>query len=299
MKRRAIISSLGALLFSAAAAVGISRWVSVSSRGGPAPLRRLVSLTPAITETVLALGGGAQLIGVSNYCLLPEGLKLPRLGSSLTPSFEAIAGLRPSLILCDDSAGAKRQELAAIAKCEVLPWLTLPEVVASIRRIGLLLGQAAAGDALAERMNSRLSQKPPPGAPRVLLLLSYDPDRPAEIWFIRQNSLHGAALSAAGATNAVAHDVAGLPRLSVEELIQLDPDEVLIIPPPGSTLEVRRRLLTAFNALAPLRAVKDGKVGVVSTASQSVGPSILELSDALASMLQKMAGPRPVSGFVE
>ena len=299
MKRRAIISSLGALLFSAGAAVGISRLAAKKLGTGNAGAARLVSLTPAITETVLALGGVAQLVGVSNYCVLPQGLKLPRLGSSLTPSFEAIAGLRPSLILCDDSAGAKRHELAALAKCEVLPWLTLPEVVSSIRRIGQLLGQAAAGDALAERLNSRLSQKPPPSAPRVLLLLSYDPDRPAEIWFIRQNSLHGAALSAAGATNAVARDVAGLPRLSIEELIQLDPDEVLIIPPPGATLEVRRRLLTAFNALAPLRAVKDGKVGVVSTASQSVGPSILELSDALASMLQKMAGPRPVSGFVE
>jgi len=258
-----------------------------------------VSLTPAITETVLALGGAAQLVGVSDYCILPEGLKLPRLGSSLTPSFEAIAGLRPALILCDDSAGAKRRELSAIAPCQVLPWLTLSEVVKSTRDIGQVLGKEAAGNALAESLNGRLSRRPPPGAPRTLLLLSYDPDRPADIWFIRRNSLHGAALAAAGAENAVAHDVAGLPRLSVEELIKLDPDDVLIIPPPGSTLELRQRLVAAFNALAPLRAVKAGKVGVVTGASQSVGPSILGLVDALAAMLQKMAGPRPVSGFVE
>ena len=258
-----------------------------------------MSLTPAITETVLALGGAAQLVGVSDYCILPEGLKLPRLGSSLTPSFEAIAGLRPALILCDDSAGAKRRELSAIAPCQVLPWLTLSEVVKSTRDIGQVLGKEAAGNALAESLNGRLSRRPPPGAPRTLLLLSYDPDRPADIWFIRRNSLHGAALAAAGAENAVAHDVAGLPRLSVEELIKLDPDDVLIIPPPGSTLELRQRLVAAFNALAPLRAVKAGKVGVVTGASQSVGPSILGLVDALAAMLQKMAGPRPVSGFVE
>jgi ABC-type Fe3+-hydroxamate transport system substrate-binding protein len=297
VNRRAILSSLGALLFSAGAAVGISRLAA--KKLGQVGTRRLVSLTPAITETVLSLGGSTQLVGVSNYCVLPASLKLPRLGSSLTPSFEAIAGLRPSLILCDDSAGAKRQELAAIAKCEILPWLTLPEVVQSTRRIGQLLGQGPAGDALAERLHSRLSRQPPAGAPRVLLLLSYDPDRPAEIWFIRQNSLHGAALGAAGAQNAVAHDVPGLPRLSVEQLIELDPDVVLIIPSPGATLELRKRLLTAVSALAPLRAVKEGKVGVVNGASQSVGPSILELSDALAAMLRKMAGPPPVSGFVE
>ena len=295
MKRRALLGSAAALLLSC-------RGGTDSSRGVPAPLQataRLVSLTPAITETVLSLGGAAQLVGVSDYCILPEGLRLPRLGSSLTPSFEAIAGLRPSLILCDDSAGAKRRELAALARCQVLPWLTLPEVVKSTRDIGQVLGKEAAGNALAESLNGRLSRRSPPGAPRALLLLSYDPDRPADIWFIRRNSLHGAALAAAGAENAVDHDVAGLPRLSVEELIKLDPDDVLIIPPPGSTLELRQRLVSAFSALAPLRAVKAGRVGVVTGASQSVGPSILGLVDALAAMLQKMAGPRPVSGFVE
>jgi len=295
VKRRALLGSAAALLLSC-------RGGTDSSRGVPAPLQataRLVSLTPAITETVLSLGGAAQLVGVSDYCILPEGLRLPRLGSSLTPSFEAIAGLRPSLILCDDSAGAKRRELAALARCQVLPWLTLPEVVKSTRDIGQVLGKEAAGNALAESLNGRLSRRSPPGAPRALLLLSYDPDRPADIWFIRRNSLHGAALAAAGAENAVDHDVAGLPRLSVEELIKLDPDDVLIIPPPGSTLELRQRLVSAFSALAPLRAVKAGRVGVVTGASQSVGPSILGLVDALAAMLQKMAGPRPVSGFVE
>jgi len=63
----------------------------------------------AIDLAVLALGGAQKLVAVSNYCQLPPGLQLPRVGSSLTPSFEAIAGLRPSLILCDGSAGAKYQ----------------------------------------------------------------------------------------------------------------------------------------------------------------------------------------------
>ena len=297
MNRRAIISSLGALLFSAGAAVGVSKLLGHKSVASGS--RRIVSLTPAITETVLALGGERQLVGVSNYCKLPPNLELPRLGSSLTPSFEAIAGLRPSLILCDDSAGAKRQELAAISKVEVLPWLTLREVEGSIRRIGQVLDQRLAGDALAERLSLRLSREPPRDAPRVLLLLSYDPDRPADIWFIRPNSLHGAALQSAGARNAVDHAVNGLPRLSVEQLIALDPDEVLIIPPPGSTLEQRQKMLSAFNALAPLRAVKDARVGVLKDATQSVGPSILELVESLAAMLRKMAGPRPISGFVE
>lgn len=295
MNRRAIIGAAGALLLSTGAAIGVSRLSARRSEQGGG----VVSLTPAITETVVSLAGVGQLIGVSDYCKLPGGAQLPRLGSSLTPRFEAIAALRPALILCDDSAAAKSKELSALAETRVLPWLTLNEVTGSIRRIGQLLGQRPAGDALAQRLRERLSKPPPADAPRVLLLLGYDPDRPAELWFIRRNSLHGAALAAAGARNAVDRDVPGLPRLSVEELIRLDPDQVLVIPPPGSSLAARQAILRAINELSPLRAVKEARVGVLTGATQSVGPSILELVDSLARMLQKMTGPRPTGGFVE
>jgi iron complex transport system substrate-binding protein len=180
----------------------------------------------------------------------------------------------------------------------VLPWLTLPEVVQSTRRLGQLVEQSHAADALALELQTRLSRVPPVEAPRVLLLLSYDPDRPAELWFIRPNSLHGAALTAAGARNAVSHDVPGLPRLSVEELLKLDPDQVLILQPPGAPLERKRKMLTALSALAPLRAVKENAIGVVD-GTQSVGPSILQLVDELANILKRMTLARPVGGIVE
>lgn len=287
MNRRAIVGSLGALLFSAGAAIGVSRLAARMPRKEPG--RRLVSLTPAITETVLALDARSQLIGVSDYCQLPAGLELPRLGSSLTPHLEAIAALRPSRILCDGSAGTKSQELSALALCDVLPWLTLADVTASIRRLGQIVGQENAGNVLAQRLHDRLSQAAPPDAPRVLLLLSYDADRPAELWFIRRNSLHGAALAAGGVRNVVDYDVPGLPRLSVEELIRLDPDQVYIMPPPGASLEAAQKLLAAFRGLSPLRAVKNGKVGILNGATSSVGPSILDLVDAVTRMRQSMA----------
>jgi iron complex transport system substrate-binding protein len=296
VNRRAIIGSLGALLFSAGAAVGVGRLVAKKPK--PDGARRLVSLSPAITETLLVLGGSSQLVAVSDFCTLPASLKLPRVGSALTPNYEAIAGLRPSLILSDDSAGAKQRELGAIAKCEVLPWLTLNDVVESIRQLGKLIDEGLAADALAQHLKIRLSNPPPLGAPRVLLLLSYDPDRPAELWFIKRNSLHGAALTAAGARNAIDRDVPGLPRLSVEELIKIDPDQVFILPPPGATLAHKQQMLAAFSALAPLRAVKESRIGIVN-GTQSVGPSIIELTDALANLIKKMAEPRPVGGIIQ
>lgn len=296
MNRRALIGSLGALLFSASAAIGISRLAA--RRAGAARSNELVSLTPAITETLFALGAGRNLVAVSDYCQLPPGVELPRVGSSLTPSYEAIARLAPSLILSDDSAGAKRRELAAIAPCEVLPWLTLPEVVKSTERLGQVTGHASAARALALELHQRLSRQPASDAPRAFVLLSYDPDRPAELWFVRRNSLHGAAVGAAGMHNAVARDVQGLPRLSVEELLQIDPDLLVIITPPGTSIEQKRKQVAALGALTPLRAVARHQVAVVE-ATQSVGPSILGLVDKLASVLPKLQTPAPALGFIE
>lgn len=295
MNRRALVSSLGALLFSAGAAIGVSR---LAAKKGKASSGRLVSLAPAITETVIALGALEQLGAVSNYCVLPPGVSLPRIGSSLTPAFEAIAGLHPSLILCDDSAGSKQRELTALARTEIFPWLTLDEVVSSTRRLGQVVGKALEGAALAGRLEERLSRPPPPGAPRALLLLSYDPDRPAELWFIRPNSLHGAALAAAGARNAIEHDVKGLPQLSVEQLIRLDPDQVLIIPTPGASAENKRRMLDSFRAIAPLKSVRDDRIGVVA-GTQAVGPSILQFTDALTELVRELNEPHPAGGIIQ
>ncbi|HVY30475.1 MAG TPA: ABC transporter substrate-binding protein [Polyangiaceae bacterium] len=296
MNRRALVASLGALLFSAGAAVGISRLAA--KKPGKSGNGRLISLAPAITETVITLNALDQLVAVSNYCVLPPGAKLPRIGSSLTPSFEAIATLHPSLILCDDSAGSKQKELSALARTEIFPWLTLDEVTESTRRLGKVLGQELAADALAQQLEMRLSRKSPPDAPRALLLLSYDPDRPAELWFIRPNSLHGAALASAGVRNVINRDVKGLPQLSVEQLIQLDPDMVLIIPTPGATPENKRKMLDAFRALAPLKAVKDDRLGVVD-GTQAVGPSILQFADSLRALVQRLSGPHPVGGIIQ
>jgi iron complex transport system substrate-binding protein len=146
--------------------------------------------------------------------------------------------------------------------------------------LGRALGKHAAADALAAKLDARLSRPPPAGAPRVLLLLSYDARRPRQLWFIKRNSLHGAALSAAGARNAVDRDVPGLPKLNVEELVALSPDLVLILLPPGAGVDRHGELIRAFGEAVPLEAAKKGRVATVD-GTLSVGPSILQLVDAL------------------
>ncbi len=251
---------------------------------------RVVSLAPAVTETLLALDATEHLVGVSQYCRGPLEA-LPRVGTAITPQLEAIARLRPTLIVSSLVAGGQLQPLSRLAPTRELPWLHLHEVVASIRELGALVGREQEGGELADRVAQTLSASPPEDAPRVLLVMSYGDTGSNEVWFIRRNSLHGALLHAAGGRNAVAADVAGQPRMSVEELLRTDPEQIVLVVDSEQVSEAEaRRRLRGLLALEPLGAVRDGKIGLLRAPNPlSVGPNILDLVEPLRQELERLA----------
>jgi ABC-type Fe3+-hydroxamate transport system substrate-binding protein len=258
----------------------------------PAPAQqpgapRIVSLAPGITDTLFAIGAGSQVVARSDYCdYPPEVIAIPAVGTSLTPSYEAISRLTPTLILGEDNAAARLTELQGVGRTRLLPWLALDEVIASTRELGRLTGQSAKADELANRMQARLAVAAPPDGPRVLLVIGNRPDKLDEIWFIRDNSLHGAALRAAGARNAVPEAVSGLPRLSLERLLSLDPDAIFVLALPG---KAQVNQLDGFRKLTPLRAVAKNQLAVIEAPEAYVhGPRILLLVDRLEQALKKL-----------
>jgi ABC-type Fe3+-hydroxamate transport system substrate-binding protein len=249
-----------------------------------------VSLSPAITETLFAIGAGEQLVGVSDYCNYPEAAKkLPRTGTALTPGYEAIVRLSPTLILCEAAASAPRRELTALGVTKFIPWLSLEDIVASTRLLGALTAQAAAADVLATKLWDGLAVAEAPNGPRVLVVLGEGTGKLSEIYFIKQNSIHGAALRAAGARNAVAGDVPGVPRLSIEELLRLDPDAIIVLVAPTPSAASDADILHDYQALEPLTARKNQRIVVLkSDEAFANGPRILTLSEQLKQKLAEL-----------
>jgi iron complex transport system substrate-binding protein len=256
---------------------------------------RLVSLAPAVTETLYSIGAGEKLVGVSDYCdYPPEATRLPKLGTGITPNYEAIARLEPTLIVTEANVSSHTDQLRNIAPTRALPWLTLKDVVGSVRELGTLSGRSEAAGTLAERLEQSLGTPPPADGPRVLLVLGYAPGELREVWFIRKNSLHGAALHAAGARNAVERDIAGAPRLSLQELLAVDPDVIIIL---NRHARLGQALLDDFQKLGPLSAVKSGRISVLTSADPFAnGPRILDFWAALRKELLKMSEPRQDGG---
>jgi iron complex transport system substrate-binding protein len=283
MRRHSEIARRWALAAAIVAVAGSRAWATAE----PEPAR-IVSLAPSITETLYAIGAGEQLVGISDFCPPPEGRELPRTGSSLRPSYEAIARLRPTLIVGEQNASTPQRALATVAPTRLLPWLTLDEIAAGVGDLGRLAGREAAAAALAQRLLSELRVEPAANAPRALLVIGGDFGTLDDLVFIRRNSLHGAALEAAGARNAVAADVHGAPRLALERVFRLDPDVIIVL---SSTLAADAAL-APWRRLGSLRAVREGRLAALAVASLSNGPSVLDLRTRLAAVIGGMTGGR-------
>jgi iron complex transport system substrate-binding protein len=292
LDRRSVLAGLAGL---AVAGVGGFALTRLGPSGAPTATGgvpgRIVSLSPQLTETVFALGAASRLVGRSPYCTLPpEAVALASVGTALTPEVEAIVRLRPDLVLAEATTSIALDGLASVLQVERLPWLTAAEAAGSIRTLGARLGVAAGG--LAARFAAL--DLPPAAGPRALVLLGVDEVAKGRAWFVKDGTLHGAALAAAGLSNAVPGPVPGPPELSVERLVAADPDLILVLEAsPKVDAEGEPVAAQALAALAPvLRAVRERRVAVLSGPEVlSSGPSILALPQRLAGTARALGVP--------
>ena len=283
-----------------AVAVAVAAVVGLASSPGcakdhPAPAgdgrTRIVSLSPAMTETLFAIGAGADVVGRTEYCdYPPEVLKLPTAGTSLRPGYEAIVRLAPTLIVGQATKDAPLADLQRIAPTHLLPWLTVADICAGMRELGRLTGHLDAAEALARRYQEELSVPAPMDGPRVLLVIEGTPGRLDEIYYLRQNSVHGACLNAAGARNAMPEPVLGVPPvMGIEKLIAVDPDVVIVLAAHPLSPAERDQILKDWRALPMLAAVKRDRVRVVDGHDFYVdGPRMLRLVPILRDALRSM-----------
>lgn len=75
--------------------------------------RRIVSLVPAVTEMLFAIGAGGRLVAVSSFDTYPPEVEgLTRVGALLDPDLERIFALTPDLVVLYGSQGELRAQLA-------------------------------------------------------------------------------------------------------------------------------------------------------------------------------------------
>ena len=106
-----------------------------------APPRRIVSLNPATTELLFAIGAGARVVGRTKYDLWPDSARLvPNVGAGMQPNLEAVLARHPDLVVLYAS-GADRASAERLTAAGVPTAAFRIDKIRDFRRVTLLLGQ--------------------------------------------------------------------------------------------------------------------------------------------------------------
>lgn len=207
-----------------------ARGVSVRLARPPA---RVVSLAPSITEIVYLLGQEGRLAGVTRFCNFPpQAESLPRVGGVTDPDIERIVAARPDLVLCTVD-GNPRERVRVVEETGIPVFAIGPQdlagIFAAIEQVGALLGvpgkarsEAAALRARASRV-SRAARHARGPSPRVLFVVSTSP-----VIAAGKETFLDELVRAGGGRNAASGYAGRYPRLSVEDLLALRPDVILV-----------------------------------------------------------------------
>jgi len=280
------------LALSVCLAVAGPRTAHVSAQAAVKSPTRIVSLVPATTEMLFAMGAGDRLVGVGTYDRFPpEVARLPKLGGLLDPNIEQLIALRPDLVIVYETQTELRRQLE---RAHIPMWgysiKGLADVTATMRALGIRVGAPAAAaeaeriDAGLERVRRRVAGQP---RPRTLLVFGREP---GSLRGINASGGYGYLhdlLELAGGTDVLADVKQAAVAASTEMILARAPEAIIELhdgePWPAARLDAERR---AWSLLPSVPAVRTGRVAILAGDEFVVpGPRVIMAAERLAQAL--------------
>jgi iron complex transport system substrate-binding protein len=254
--------------------------------------RRIVSLIPAVTEMLFAIGAGSRVVAVSSFDTYPPDVeKLPRVGALVDPDLERILSLQPDLVVVFGSQSDLRTQLQrAGVPMFVYEHAGLADVTSTIRSVGERVGRAQAAADLAAVVERQLGAIRARVAgrrrPRTLIVMGRESGALRGIYASGGVGFIHDMVTAAGGDN-VFGDIRQQAVQATSELILARRPEVVLELRVGSLAagEVAREA-AAWRTLSSLPAVRDNRI-VILTDPRTVipGPRVAEGTDLIARAL--------------
>jgi ABC-type Fe3+-hydroxamate transport system substrate-binding protein len=223
-----------------------------------APARRIVSLVPSITETVVRLGCGDALVGVTRYCTEPAPAlrHVERVGGTKTPNCERIRGLHPDLVLVNAEEN-RREDFDALEKAGLNVFVSFPRRVCDVpgllEKLGVLSGADAAARRLRDMVVEALAQtdgRTPQDRQRVFCPIWKNP------WMsFNRDTYADDLLWVAGGENVCRDRPQRYGTVSLDEIATTDP-QVILLPDEPYVFSAKD-----LQALAPLGATSAHRSG--------------------------------------
>ncbi|HJV26040.1 MAG TPA: cobalamin-binding protein [Aromatoleum sp.] len=249
------------------------------------PARRIVSLAPHVTELLFAAGAGDRLVGAVDYSDYPPAArKLPRVGGYSNIDMEAVAALKPDLVIAWKS-GNRDAHLDRLAALGIPVFISEPhsldDVARSLENFGKAAGSEREGRAAADAFRQRKAELARRYAGRPPVRMFY------QIWekplmTVNDEHLISDVMRLCGGVNVFGKLDQLAPTIGVEGVLAANP-EVIVASGMG---DARPDWLDAWKRWPRLAAVSSGNLYFVPPELiQRHTPRILEGASMLCEQL--------------
>ncbi len=254
--------------------------------------KRIVSLAPSVTETLFALGSGDKVIGVTKHCDYPPELlkrvkegRIEVIGTFVNPSAKKIEALWPDLVI---GTGHKSHvKIASILRDKGLKVVlfepeSLDEVLQKIVWIGRITGVDKEANELVVKLRNRMDD--------ILKRVAGVKYRPKVYYEARLDPLTSVGPSTwvhhliwlAGGVNVFRDAKVKYPNVSIEDIVERNPDVIII--PKGHKATIEE--IIARPGWKSINAVINRRIHVVNPdIILRPSPRIVEGLEALAKIL--------------
>lgn len=286
------------LLLALTAATSANAEVSVRDDVGntvrlAAPAKRIVSLAPHMTELLYAAGAGERLVGAVEYSDYPPAAqKIPRVGGYSRLDLEAIAALKPDLIVAWES-GNSSSHVSKLRGLGLPVFVSQPnhmeDVATLLERLATLAGSEAVGKAEAGKFRQRLAGLRSKYASRPVVRTFY------QIWkqplkTVGKGQIIGDAIAICGGDNVFGQLTTLAPDVSIEAVLAANPETIIA----SGMGESRPDWLDDWKRWPQLQAVKrDNLFFVPPELIQRHTPRLLDGTEMLCKHLETVRSHRP------
>lgn len=194
------------------------------------PAQRIVGLAPHIVENLFSAGAGDKIVGVVSYSdYPPRAIGIQKVGSAYAWSLESVIALDPDLVVLWGSGNG----MAALPQLERLGLEVyvsepreLADIAGSIRDFGTLAGTAQTAEKNARKLEREIDRLQARYSQLAALRVFY------QIWNQPLQTINGDhmishVISLCGGRNIFADEPQLAPRVSLETILQMDPDVIV------------------------------------------------------------------------
>jgi iron complex transport system substrate-binding protein len=253
---------------------------------------RIISLIPAVTEMLFAVGAGEQVVGVGSFDRYPPQVeKLPRVGALLDPDVEKMLSLRPDLVVIYGSQTDLQQQLER-AKVPIFVYrhAGLADVMKTMRELGGRVGRGQEADAAAGRVEAALDavrrRVKERTKPRVLLVFDREAGALRGIYASGGVGFLHDIIELAGGTNVFADVQRQSVQAGTELILARRPDVILELRLGPLGEAAARAVRSDWDAIPAVPAVRNGRVVVIADERMRVpGPRVAEAARVIAEAL--------------